>query len=60
MEIGKSFDYGLVMGGVKSKAFIKMIDWIAEKAAIEFLEIGKITVIVMDNYSLHKSRAFLR
>lgn len=57
LEIDKSFDYGLVMGGVKSKAFLKMIDWLAEKAAIEFQEIGKITVIVMDNYSLHKSRA---
>lgn len=56
-EVGKSFNYGLVMRGVKSKAFIKMIDCLAGKARIEWQETGKITVIVMDNYSLHKSRA---
>lgn len=43
--------------GVKSKAFIEIINWLAKKAAIEFQKTGKITVIVMDNYSLHKSRA---
>ena len=56
LEIGKSFNYGLVMRGVKSKAFLKIIDWLAEKAEIEYRRTGKITVIVMDNYSLHKSR----
>lgn len=56
LEIDKSFNYGLVMRGVKSKAFIKILDWLAQKAEIEWQETGKITVIVMDNYSLHKSR----
>lgn len=44
------------MRGGKSKAFIKIIDWLAEKAEIESQETGKITVIVRDNYSFHKSR----
>lgn len=53
----QSFDYGLVMSGVKSKAFLEILDWVALKAEIEWQETGKITVIVIDNYSLHKSRA---
>jgi transposase len=52
----ESFEYGLKVGGFKSKSYIKMIDWQAEKAEKTFKETGKITVIVLDNYSVHKSR----
>jgi len=44
------------MRGVKSKAFIEILDWLAEKAFTDFISLGKITVIVIDNYSLHKSK----
>lgn len=33
-----------------------MIDWQAKKAEKHFQETGKITVIVLDNYTVHKSK----
>lgn len=56
LEPNKSFSYGLVLGGVKSESYLKMLDWEAKKAQKEFQEKGKVTVIVLDNYSLHKSK----
>ncbi len=39
-----------------SKSYIEMINWQAEKAEDILNKIGKITVIVLDNYSVHKSK----
>lgn len=52
----KSFDYGLKLGGFESSSYLEMIDWQAEKAADNFRKTGQITVIVLDNYSVHKSQ----
>lgn len=52
----ESFDYGLKVGGFKSKNYIEMMNWQAEKAEKYFQETGKITVIVLDNYAVHKSK----
>jgi hypothetical protein len=52
---GKSFEYGLAQGGFKSQSYIKIMDWLAQKAAALFEQTGKLTVIVQDNSSIHKS-----
>ena len=54
-QIGESFEYGLAQGGFKGKSYIKVMDWVAEKAAANWKETGKLTVIVQDNSPIHKS-----
>lgn len=56
LEPHKSFNYGLTLGGVKGESYLKIMDWEAKKAQESFQEKGIITVIVLDNYSLHKSK----
>ena len=51
----KSFKYALAYGSFKSESYIKFIDWIAELAGETFRTTGRMTVIVQDNGSLHKS-----
>lgn len=55
-EPGKRFEYGMGMGSFKAPSFIKFMEWQAEKAEALFKETGQITVLVMDNYSLHKCK----
>jgi putative transposase len=45
-----SFVYGLVIGGVDRKAYIKMMEQEAQQAA----QIGRLRVIVQDNGSIHR------
>jgi len=45
-----SFVYGLVIGGVKRKAYIRMMEREAQEAA----EIGRLRVIVQDNGPIHR------
>lgn len=52
---GVSFEYGLAVGGVSSKTFIKMMEAQAESAQRWWQKTGTVTVIVLDNYSIHKS-----
>lgn len=52
----ESFEYGLKLGGFKSKSYIEMLNWQAKKAEKTMKETGQITVIVLDNYSVHKSK----
>ena len=54
-QAGKSFEYGLAQGGFKSKSYIKLMDWVAQKAASLFSKTGKLTVVVQDNSPIHKS-----
>ena len=51
----KSFKYALACGSFKSESYIKFIDWIAEQAFETFRTTGRMTVVVQDNGSLHKS-----
>ncbi len=51
----QSFKYALACGSFKSKSYIKVIDWIAEQTSETFRTTGRMTVIVQDNGSLHKS-----
>lgn len=54
-EENNSFEYGLVLGEIKSDTYLKMIDWQAEQAQEHFRKTREITVIVQDNYTVHKS-----
>ena len=53
---GKSWEYGLAQGGFKSKSYIKLMDWVATRAASLFQQTGKLTVVVQDNSPIHKSK----
>jgi transposase len=46
----------LVLGGIKSDAYIKLMDWQAAQLQDDFHKTGVITVIVQDNYTVHKSK----
>jgi putative transposase len=50
-----SFIYGLVIGSINSKSYIKMMENEAIQAEQELKANGRIRVIVQDNGSIHKS-----
>ncbi|MCU0550322.1 MAG: transposase [Leptolyngbya sp. Prado105] len=49
-----SFDYALAQGGFDGESYLKVMDWIADKAALTFAQTGRFTVIVQDNCKIHK------
>jgi transposase len=53
---GKSFEYGLALGGFDSRSYIQVMNWMADKAEQTLANTGQITVVAQDNGSLHKSR----
>ncbi len=53
---GERFEYALAQGGFKSDSYIKVMDWIAKKAATTLAETGRFTVVAQDNGSLHTSQ----
>lgn len=53
---GAGFEYALAQGGFKGGSYIQVMDWVAQKAAHTLAASGRITVVVQDNGSLHKSR----
>ncbi len=50
----KTFQYALAQGGFDGESYIKVMDWIAQKAAVTLKETGRLTVVVQDNCSIHK------
>jgi putative transposase len=50
------FNYALMVGTLKSKTFIKLMDWQAQQAQQEWQATGKLSVIVLDNASVHRSK----
>lgn len=55
-QVGESLEYGLVQGGFKGKSYLKVMNWVAQRAAVKFKQTGKLTVIVQDNSPIHKSK----
>lgn len=49
-----SFDYALAQGGFDGENYLKVMDWIADKAAVTLAETGRFTVVVQDNCKIHK------
>jgi transposase len=54
-EPGQSFNYAAALGSIKKESLVKMLDKEAEEAVQSCRKTGAETVIVLDNYSLHKS-----
>ena len=52
---GVQFEYALAQGGFKSHSYIKVMDWVAHKAAQTLAQTGRLTVLVQDNGSSHAS-----
>lgn len=52
---GERFEYALAQGGFSGESYIKVMDWIAAKAAQTLAQTGRLTVVVQDNGSLHTS-----
>ena len=50
------FDYALMVGSLKTATFLKLMDWQAELAQEQFHQTGQLTVIVLDNASVHRSK----
>jgi hypothetical protein len=50
----QTFEYALAQGGFKGESYIKIMNWIAEKAARQLEQTGRFTVVVQDNSSIHK------
>jgi putative transposase len=49
------FEYALAQGGFKGESYLKVMDWMADKAAQTLADTGHLTVVVQDNGSLHTS-----
>ncbi|WP_083630576.1 hypothetical protein [Scytonema sp. HK-05] len=54
---GVSFEYGLAVKGISSASFIKIMESQAKSAHTWWHMTQQDTVIVLDNYSIHKSTA---
>jgi len=50
------FDYALMVGGLKTPTFLKLMDWQAELAAQQLSQTGQLSVMVLDNASVHRSK----
>jgi hypothetical protein len=50
----QQFEYALAQGGFAGDSYIKVMDWVAQKAALTLEQTGRFTVIVQDNSSIHK------
>ena len=50
------FDYALMLGTLKTTTFLQLMDWQAAKAERHFQQTGQLTVIILDNASVHKSQ----
>jgi putative transposase len=50
------FDYALMVGALRSSTFLKLMDWQADLAQHQFNQTGQLTVIVLDNASVHRSK----
>jgi putative transposase len=50
------FEYGLKVGTYKSSSYLRFMNWQAEKAMKRLFDTGKLTVVIHDNASIHRSK----
>lgn len=55
-DLHASFEYALAVGSIDSQRYIAVMDQIAAKAERTFAETQRLTIVVQDNCSIHKSR----
>lgn len=53
-QADQQFEYALAQGGFEGESYIKVMDWVAAKAALSLEQTGRFTVVVQDNCSIHK------
>lgn len=53
----QGFDYALSLGSWTAATYLQVMEWQAQQAEQVWRTTGQITVVVLDNYSLHKSKA---
>jgi hypothetical protein len=54
-EANKSLNYALALGSFRKDSFIKILDVEAQEAENHLAETGVNTVIILDNYSVHRN-----
>lgn len=50
------FEYAVMVGSVNSQRYIRLMEWLAQKASLHLASTGQITVVIQDNASFHRSR----
>ena len=50
----QQFEYALAQGGFEGESYLKVMDWVAQKAAVTLKQTGRFTVVAQDNSSIHK------
>lgn len=55
-EPQQSFEYGAVVGGFNSERYLQLLQWQAHLAQQRLEQTGKITVIIQDGASFHRSK----
>lgn len=50
-----SFEYALMLGSLSTETYLKLMEWQAQTAQRRLEETGKLTVIIQDNASVHRS-----
>lgn len=56
-EPGERFDYALAVGSFNSDRYLQFMETLAQKAEETFTQTGRLSVVVQDNGSSHKSEA---
>lgn len=51
-----SFEYALMLGSLTTETYLKLMEWQAQIAQRRLEDTGKLTVIVQDNASVHRSK----
>jgi putative transposase len=51
----ETFEYALAVGSFRGPSYTKVMDWLADKAAVTLAQTGRLTVLVQDNGPLHLS-----
>jgi len=51
-----SFEYALMLGSLSTETYLKLMEWQAQTAQRRLEQTGKLTVIIQDNASVHRSK----
>jgi putative transposase len=51
-----SFEYALMLGSLTTETYLKLMEWQAQIAQRRLEHTGKLTVIIQDNASVHRSQ----
>lgn len=55
-EPQNSFDYALMLGTLKTQTYLELMNWLFSKAQQRLALTGVLTVLVLDNASVHRSK----